>query len=186
VVNSAMLRAMQKARYDAENFGHYGLALQNYAHFTSPIRRYPDLAIHRILTAFCSGETPDEINRRYADFAQAAAKQSSAAELRAMGIERSCEDCYKAEYIHGHLGEVFEGVIVSAMPHGVYVMLDNTVEGLIRTERLGDGMLYDGRMQFAAADGTRRCRVGDRIMVLVAAADVATGRVDFDPAPEKK
>ncbi|MEG2204347.1 MAG: VacB/RNase II family 3'-5' exoribonuclease, partial [Oscillospiraceae bacterium] len=138
VVNSAMLRAMQKARYDAENFGHYGLALQNYAHFTSPIRRYPDLAIHRILTAFCSGETPDEINRRYADFAQAAAKQSSAAELRAMGIERSCEDCYKAEYIHGHLGEVFEGVIVSAMPHGVYVMLDNTVEGLIRTERLGD------------------------------------------------
>ncbi len=182
-VNSGMLRAMQKARYEDKNLGHYGLALSNYAHFTSPIRRYPDLAIHRILSAFCTGERPAEIIRRYAGFAAAAAKQSSNAELAAMGAERACEDCYKAEYMQRHLGEVFEGMISSAAPHGIYVQLDNTIEGLVRTEALGEGLLYDGRMQYSTENGARRFRVGDRIAVQVAAATVSTGRIDFVLAP---
>lgn len=182
VVNSSLLRAMQKARYDVKCLGHYGLALSKYAHFTSPIRRYPDLAVHRVLTAFAQGGQPGELDKRFAAFAAEASRQSSETELRAMGAERSCEDCYKAEYLRGRLGERFEGVISSCAPHGVYVLLDSTAEGLIRAERLPEGMLYDGRMQYALPDGSRRLRVGDRATVLVAAADVATGRVDFDLA----
>jgi ribonuclease R len=179
IVNLAMLRTMQKARYDDRNLGHFGLALANYTHFTSPIRRYSDLCIHRILAAFVAGEPPEALRRRFAAAAHAAARQASLTELRALGAERACEDCYKAEYMRAHLGERFAGIVVSAEPYGIYVQLDNTVEGLVRAELLGEEMLYDGRMQYASPDGSRRLRVGDRIQVTVAGADVATGRVDF-------
>ncbi|MEG2174567.1 MAG: VacB/RNase II family 3'-5' exoribonuclease [Oscillospiraceae bacterium] len=179
VVNSAMLRAMQKARYNSENLGHYGLALANYTHFTSPIRRYPDLAIHRILSAFVTGDSPEVCNRRFSAFAEAVSKRASDTEVCAAGVERSCQDCYKAEYMHRHLGESFEGIITAVLAHGIYVMLKNTIEGLVRTEALGDGMVYDGHMQYARADGTNRLGVGDVVRVTVAAADAATGHVDF-------
>lgn len=179
LINSAMLRAMQKARYNEINLGHYGLALANYAHFTSPIRRYPDLAIHRILSGFVKGEPVAKLQKRFGSFAASASKQSSEAEVNAMSVERSCEDCYKAEYMSRHIGERFTGTVISAAAHGVYVQLENTVDGLVRTESLGEGMLYDGRMQYATADGKRRVRVGDQIAVIVAAAEVSTGRIDF-------
>ena len=180
VINTAMLRAMQKARYSEKNLGHYGLALKNYAHFTSPIRRYPDLAIHRVLSAYVKGETPEKIRRRFSGFCESASKQSSATELTAMGVERACEDCYKAEYMARHIGAQFEGVISSVVAHGIYVQLQNTVEGLVRAEQLGAEMLYDGKMQYATADGKRRYRVGDPISIIVTGAEVSTGRIDFD------
>lgn len=179
IVNSSMLRAMQKARYNEKNLGHYGLALANYTHFTSPIRRYPDLAIHRILSAYIKNEPLEKLHKRYDGFAASASKQSSATEMVAMGIERSCEDCYKAEYMSKHLGERYEGMVTSAAAHGVYVRLDNTVEGLVRTESMGAGMLYDGKMQYSTADGRRRIRVGDHIAIIVSSAEVSTGRIDF-------
>ena len=179
LINSAMLRAMQKARYNEKNLGHYGLALANYTHFTSPIRRYPDLAIHRILSAYVKGEPVQKLQKRFGAFVASSAKQSSERELAAMGAERSCEDCYKAEYMSRHIGERYTGIVTSAAAHGVYVQLKSTVEGLVRAESLGEGMLYDGRMQYATADGKRRVRVGDSIAVIVAAAEVSTGRIDF-------
>lgn len=179
LINSAMLRAMQKARYNEKNLGHYGLALANYTHFTSPIRRYPDLAIHRILSAYVKGDPAEKLHKRFDSFVASASKQSSTAELNAMGVERACEDCYKAEYMSRHIGERYNGTVTSAAAHGIYVQLENTIEGLVRTESLGEGMLYDGRMQYATSDGKRRVRVGDRIAVIVAAADVSTGRIDF-------
>ncbi|MFV0497823.1 MAG: ribonuclease R [Candidatus Fimivivens sp.] len=179
LINSGILRAMQKARYNEKNLGHYGLALANYAHFTSPIRRYPDLAIHRILSAFSKGESVPKLQKRFGSFVASASKQSSESEINAMGAERSCEDCYKAEYLSRHIGERYTGTITSAAAHGVYVRLENTIEGLVRTESLGEGMLYDARMQYATADGKRRVRVGDKIAVIVAAAEVSTGRIDF-------
>ena len=127
-----------------------------------------------------AGESRDQLKRRFAKFVKSAGAHSSEAELRAMTVERDCEDCYKAEYMKKHLGERFEGVITSAQPHGIYVELDNTVEGLVRAADLpGGGYDYDGKMQFSLPDGSRRFRVGDRVWVLAAGADVSSGQIDF-------
>lgn len=179
LLNAALLRTMQKARYEDKNLGHYGLALENYTHFTSPIRRYSDLAIHRILSGLANGAGDGYLAKRYEKFAAAAAKQASARELAAMSAERACEDCYHAEWMHQHLGEEFPAIISSVASHGVYAQLENGVEGLIRREALDPSLLFDGRMQYLSADGKLRLRIGDRVIVRVAAAEISTGRIDF-------
>ena len=180
LVNLYVLRSMAKARYSEEPLGHFGLVLRDYAHFTSPIRRYPDLAIHRILSCLAEGTAPAEIQKKYRRFAPAAALQSTNTELRAMQTERQCEDCYKAEYMAAHLGEEFAGVISSAAAQGVYVELPNTVEGLVRAEVLGDGFEFDGLMEFRGPGG-KRYRVGDPMRVKCIRADVNSGQIDFEP-----
>ena len=109
IINTGMLRCMSKALYEEKPKGHYGLVLKDYAHFTSPIRRYPDLAIHRIMTDMLKGTEKETMILRYTDFAERASKQSSEREVIAMQIERKAEDCYKAEYARRHLGECYEG-----------------------------------------------------------------------------
>ena len=105
IVNTGMLRCMSKACYEEKPKGHYGLVLKDYAHFTSPIRRYPDLAIHRMMTDLLSGTDKETMIVRYTDFAEKASKQSSEREVLAVQIERKAEDYYKAEYARRHLGE---------------------------------------------------------------------------------
>ncbi len=181
IVHNQVLRSMAKARYSEEPVGHFGLVLQNYAHFTSPIRRYPDLAIHRILSAYTAGYAPADIEKRYSRFVRAASLSSSNSELRAMTAERGCNDCYKAEYMHRHIGELFQGVISSAAQHGIYVELANTAEGLIHVDRFPPGSYeFDGRMQFTELASGRRLRVGDTISVIVSGVNVAQGNIDFD------
>ncbi|MFA9379979.1 MAG: ribonuclease R [Acetanaerobacterium sp.] len=184
IVHIQVLRSMAKARYSDEPIGHFGLVLDNYSHFTSPIRRYPDLAIHRILSAFAAGLSPAEIEKRYARYAKESSVSASQSEVRAMTSERNCNDCYKAEYMHAHIGEVFDGVISSAAQHGVYVELSNTAEGLIHVDRFPAGNYeYDGRMQFTDTLSGRRLRIGDAVSVVVSGANVASGNVDFDFSP---
>lgn len=180
VVNSMVLRSMAKAKYSDEPLGHFGLVLDDYAHFTSPIRRYPDLAIHRILTDLCyNKKTPDQIRKRYAAFANEAAHQSSERELVAMRIERACDDCYAAEYMSAHIGEHFEGMISSVQEFGFFVELPNTVEGLVRLDTLKNGPYdYDGRFALTK-EGKSVYRVGDKVSVICAAANVSAGQVDF-------
>lgn len=180
VVHTGVLRSMAKACYEPEPKGHYGLALEDYAHFTSPIRRYPDLAIHRILSDWLAGTDLAELNRRYAQFAREASAQSSAREVMAMQLERSAEACYKAEYMHDHLGEVFEGVVCGVAPQGIYVELENTVEGLVHAESIckGEPQLIES-MRLRDPVSGRQWSLGDRVRVQVARADVALGRVDF-------
>ncbi|MBQ7782867.1 MAG: ribonuclease R, partial [Oscillospiraceae bacterium] len=146
VINNMVLRSMAKAKYADEPLGHFGLVLKDYAHFTSPIRRYPDLAIHRILTELCYDKTPPAIvAKKYGKFANAASLQSSDCEITAMRVERECEDCYIAEYMTSHLGEEFEGMICGITDYGMYVELPNTVEGLVKMETLPDGVYeFDG------------------------------------------
>lgn len=179
-VNNMVLRSMAKAKYSDEPLGHFGLVLNDYSHFTSPIRRYPDLAIHRILTDLCYSKLKNKaLVKRYAGFAKAAAAQSSECEINAMRTERSCEDCYAAEYMSAHIGEVFDGIVSSVTEYGFYVELPNTAEGFVRIESLHCGSYeYDGRFT-VYENGSKLYSVGDRVKVLCAAADVSSGRIDF-------
>ena len=180
VVNTALIRSMAKAKYSPENKGHFGLALEDYTHFTSPIRRYPDLSIHRIISAHLLHMRPEKLQTRYAGFASSSAQRSSEMEVRAMTVERECEDCYKAEFMTRHIGEAFDGIISAAAGQGLYVELENTVEGLVRTDMLPEGE-YDivEQVQLTEKQTGKRYRVGDPLRIVVVAADVATGRIDF-------
>ncbi len=181
-VHSAILRTQAKAVYSAEPTGHYSLALADYAHFTSPIRRYPDLAIHRILSTFLENGA-DNCRRRFADFAPRSAEAASQRELAATAAERACDDCYKAEYMRSQIGAVLEGTITSVTDFGIYVMLDNTVEGLVRAEELcaAQPELQEGVALRDPHTG-RRWAIGDRMQVLVAGVNVPLGQIDFAPA----
>lgn len=181
VVNNLVLRSMAKAKYSAEPIGHFGLVLKDYAHFTSPIRRYPDLAIHRIMTEFLLSGDDSECRRKFGKFAYAAADQATQTELVAMQTERSCEDCYKAEFLKSKLGEIYEGVVVSCVPHGMYVLLDNSCEGLIKIETLPwPDYYYDEKFSIKRAGGGVQFTVGKKIKIRVTAADVSSGNVDFE------
>lgn len=180
VVNTGVLRSMAKAKYEPIPKGHYGLALEDYAHFTSPIRRYPDLAIHRILSDWVAGTSAEELKKRYELFAQEASSQSSARELAAMQLERSAESCYKAEYMQQHLGEEYQAVVSGVASQGLYVELDNTVEGLIRAETFCKGepeLIESMRLRDPAAG--KQWSLGETVQVKAIRADVALGRIDF-------
>lgn len=137
---------MSKAIYSEKNIGHFGLVLDNYAHFTSPIRRYPDLAIHRILSSYLAGSPKEKLKKRYGSFVPAASKNASQMEQNAMNIERDCEDCYKAEYMSGFIGQSFTGRITGVTSFGFFVELENSVEGLVSINDLpvGDYQLEEG------------------------------------------
>lgn len=183
LVNNSILRSMAKAKYSNFNIGHFGLVLKDYGHFTSPIRRYPDLTIHRILSAVVTGMRHENIVKRFEDFAKQSAIHSSAMELRAMTIERDCEAVYKAEYMKKHLGETFEGIISSVVSHGIYIELENTVEGLVRERFIGNGKSeFDGKLQFKDLDTGKTYRVGDKVSIVVAGVEISSGQIDFELA----
>ena len=184
-VHTSILRSMGKAKYEPDPKGHFGLALSDYTHFTSPIRRYPDLAIHRILSDLVAGEEPELLARRYETFAAEACTQASAREVEALHVERSTEDCYKAEFMRGKLGQVFTGVVSGVAPHGIYVELPNTVEGLVHVSHLCEDKpeLIEG-MRFADPRTGKSWSLGDEVRVQVAKTDVALGKIDFILAGE--
>lgn len=187
VVNMMTLRSMAKAKYEPEPKGHFGLALEDYAHFTSPIRRYPDLAIHRILSDIVNGADKEWLDKRYSGFVQRASQRSTETEIRAMNIERDCEDCYKAEYMQQHIGEVFEGLISSVTEFGFYVELPDTIEGLVHVNSLPEGnYIYDGYFSLADEYSSTTFTVGDRVRVMVAGANVNSGKIDFEIADSEK
>ena len=179
-INIMVLRSMSKAKYLEEPLGHFGLALEDYAHFTSPIRRYPDLAIHRIITDILAGYDKTWLNKRYGGFAHNASDRSSSAEIRAVTIERECEDCYKAEYMKDKIGDVFEGKISSVLEYGFYVSLPNTVEGFVHLRTLAEGE-YDYTEPSVLAEkfsGTEY-RLGNSVRVICSAVNVNDGIIDF-------
>lgn len=180
VVNNLVLRSMSKAKYSTDPVGHFGLVLDDYAHFTSPIRRYPDLTIHRIMSAFLDGGTASQCNTKFQKFVHASAEQSTNTELVAMTIERTCEDSYKAEYMNNHIGTEFDGIISSVTDFGVFVLLPNTCEGLLHIENMGDGeYFYDGSTKLKNMNTGDEYKVGDGIRVKVLDANVNSGKIDF-------
>lgn len=182
VINRIVLRTMMKARYSEEPLGHYGLVMPEYAHFTSPIRRYADLSIHRILTDYVYALNHDKLCRKYAAFAQSAALQASNTELSAVRCERDCENFYMAEYMKEHVGEEFDGMISGVSAGGIYVLLPNTVEGMISVAELplGDYEVQHGVILTGAVDGSI-FTVGDKIRVKCVSVNVNGGFIDFAP-----
>ena len=132
------------------------------------------------MSAYLAGSSEEKLQKRFGKVAGPTANQSSERELIAMTIERDCEDCYKAEYILRHLGEELEGVVSSTTNFGIYVMLPNTVEGLVRAQTLGETFQYDGRMEYKDMMSPRRYRIGDTVTVKVLGADVSAGKIDFE------
>ena len=187
IINTGMLRCMSKALYEEKPKSHYGLVLKDYAHFTSPIRRYPDLAIHRIMTDMLKGTEKETMILRYTDFAERASKQSSEREVIAMQIERKAEDCYKAEYARRHLGESYEGRISGVTQRGLFIELENGVEGFVPASSLTPSgtMLTEGVRLSDPVSG-RNWSLGDTMMITIVRSDVNLGKIDFEVAPAAK
>lgn len=183
MINKMMLRTMEKARYAPENLGHYGLAATYYTHFTSPIRRYPDLIVHRMIRTFLfekQGEN-NEIISHFNGVMPEIAEHTSKKERGAIECERDVMDMKKAEYMTQFIGEIFDGVISSVTKWGMYVELPNTVEGLVRLADLNDDF-YNFNEETMTIIGRHRkhvYRMGDTVKIKVKAANKEEGNVDF-------
>ena len=181
LISRLTLRSMKRARYTVECSGHFGLACQYYCHFTSPIRRYPDLQIHRIIKDQLRGRLHEERIVHYTERLPEVAKHSSKMERRADEAERETDKMKKAEYMVAHIGEIYEGVISSITQWGIYVELPNTVEGLIHVSTLeGDFFYYNEETyEMVGRDSGKTFKLGQRITIQVKGADRLAGAVDF-------
>lgn len=181
IMNINILRSMAKAKYSPHPIGHYGLVLKNYTHFTSPIRRYSDLTIHRILTEYvCKKESVKNLRKRYLKFVESASKQATETEKRAMLIERTAADCYKAEYMKSRVGENFQATITSITKNGLFVALENTIEGFVKIESLDGFYKYDGYIKLINQKTKKTYKIGQKIEVVCASSDVNSGKIDFE------
>ncbi len=185
VLSAMMLRCMQKARYENVCEGHFGLAEEEYLHFTSPIRRYPDLAVHRMLRKYCFNGCTD-VAERMQDDAKCAqiAEQSSIRERASQDAEYECEDRKKAEYMEDKIGTVSDGLITSITSFGFFVKLPNTIEGLVTMQNLRDDYytFNQDRMELTGQRTKRTYRVGMKVRVKVVSASAETGQIDFEIA----
>ena len=189
VLSSFMLRAMQKARYDNRCIGHFGLALKNYLHFTSPIRRYPDLVVHRMLRRYIFTSSDDaERMKRDELWCEAAANQASERERNAVDAEREVDDMKKAQYMERYVGHIFDGVVSGITKFGMFVELENTVEGLVHVTSLTDDYYhYDEMTKSLIGEHTAKVyKMGQKVRVKCSGADRFKREVDFEVVEKKK
>lgn len=183
IVSLQVLRTMEKARYATDPLGHFGLALEDYSHFTSPIRRYPDTCIHRILSALCETKNVKQIKERFTAYANTVARDCSRLEVNAMVAERTADDCFIAEYMRRHIGEEFDGVICGVTPKGVFVELESSAEGFVPVDTFEDArFVFDGMLTQTDEISKLTMTIGQPLRIRVVSADVSTGRIDFVPA----
>ena len=184
VVSNIILRTLRVAKYEAENKGHFGIASKYYCHFTSPIRRYPDLFIHRIISKYL--ESNYMVNefwiKKYEKRADKRAENCSERERTATKVEREAEDIKKAEFMENKIGEKYEGIVSSVTNFGIYVELENTVEGLIRYETLGDEyFIYNEERREAIGELSHKVyKIGDKVKIRVADANKLLRKIDFE------
>ena len=178
VVNKVMLRSMQKARYDGENLGHFGLASACYCHFTSPIRRYPDLFCHRVLKCILHGDITGA-NAKFGPLVKNAAVDCSERERQADTAERDVDDLYKVVYMSDRIGEEFDAVISGVIESGVFAELANTVEGFIRLDSLPHDAYRFSAEKFLLKGRRHSFRIGDKVRVKVEGCDLGSRRVQF-------
>ena len=184
VVSNIILRTLRVAKYEAENKGHFGIASKYYCHFTSPIRRYPDLFIHRVISKYL--ESDYMVNefwiKKYEKRAQKRAENCSERERTATKVEREAEDIKKAEFMENKIGETYEGNISSVTNFGIFVELENTVEGLIRYETLGDEyFIYNEERREAIGELSHKVyKIGDKVRIRVVDANKLLRKIDFE------
>lgn len=181
LISRLTLRSMKRAKYTSSSDGHFGLSTRYYCHFTSPIRRYPDLQIHRIIKECLRGGLSDKRRKHYESIVGDVARQASVTERRADDAERDVEKLKKVEYMSDHIGEVFTGVISGITNWGIYVELPNTVEGMVRvTEMDDDFYIYDEESYTMIGEHTRKCyKLGEKVKVEVLGADKLQRTIDF-------
>ncbi len=180
IVNKVLLRSMQKAKYTNQNLGHFGLALEYYCHFTSPIRRYPDLTIHRIIKEWLKKKALKKTRiEELKEFTNDSALASSETERNAEKAEREVDDLWKAYLMKDRIGETFEGVISSVVSYGLFIELPNTVEGLLRIEDLPRDSYLFMEKQLKLKGQKYTFSIGDKIKVVLANANIFTRKVDF-------
>jgi len=186
VVNMMLLRSMQQARYSEENLGHYGLAAEYYTHFTSPIRRYPDLLVHRLIRSYAK-DTTKKNQTKWEKAIPEIAQHSSQMERRAVDCERDVDAMKKAEYMQDHLDETFEGIISSVVKFGFFVELSNTIEGLIHVSELTDDYYHfiENQLALVGERSNRSFKIGQAVKVRVVKADPETREIDFELVEEK-
>ena len=188
VVSNIILRTLRVAKYEAENKGHFGIASKYYCHFTSPIRRYPDLFIHRIISKYL--ETNYMVNdfwvKKYEKRAEKRAENCSERERVATKVEREAEDIKKAEFMENKIGEEYDGIVSSVTNFGIFVELDNTVEGLIRYEKLGNEyFIYNEETRQAIGENSGKVyKIGDKVKIRVANANKLMRQIDFEICEE--
>ena len=182
IVSTLILRTLKIADYRNENCGHFGIASKYYCHFTSPIRRYPDLFIHRVISYYLAGELDDKKKSKLDKKAFKYAESSSACEQTAVKAEREAERIKKAEYMQMHLNEEFDGIVSSVTSFGMFVELDNTVEGLVRFESMGDEYFeYDDVLKRLIGEHSNKVfKIGDKVKVRCILANKEAGRIDFE------
>lgn len=181
VINTMLLRSMQQARYSEDNFGHYGLAAKYYTHFTSPIRRYPDLIVHRLIRSY--GQDPSEANQTYwENELPEIAEHSSKMERRAVEAEREVDAMKKAEYMMDKVGEEFEGIISSVVKFGLFIELPNTIEGLIHINELKQDYFHfiENHLALVGERTGLTFKIGQKVRVKVIKADPEERAIDFE------
>ena len=186
VISNLILRTLKVARYEAQNQGHFGIASKYYCHFTSPIRRYPDLFIHRVISKYLENnyDVQSKWLEEHKPQAEERAKQSSEREKIATKVERESQDLKKAEYMEKRIGEEYEGIVSSVTSFGIFVELENTIEGLIRFEDLGDEyFIYDENRKRIIGERTNKTyKVGDKVKIKVKSASKMLRQIDFELA----
>lgn len=184
VLNMMLLRSMQQARYSENNHGHYGLAAEYYTHFTSPIRRYPDLLVHRMIRDYT--QATEDKRDHFAQVIPELASSSSRLERRAIDAERVVEAMKKAEYMEEYVGDEFDGIVASVVKFGLFVELPNTIEGLIHITSLPEYYQYNERtMTLQGEKSGKVFKVGQAIRVKLTKADKETGDIDFEYLPSE-
>ena len=183
VVSNLVLRTLKVAKYEKENKGHFGIASKCYCHFTSPIRRYPDLFIHRVISSYLEADynIDERLKEKYEEQCAKYADRSSEREKIAQKVERDSEDIKKAEYMQDKVGDVYDGIVSSITAFGMFVELENTVEGLVRFEDMGDEyFIYDDERKILTGEHTKRVfKIGDEVTIVVIGADKQSRKIDF-------
>ncbi|ULG74819.1 ribonuclease R [Macrococcus brunensis] len=182
VISTLMLRSMQQAKYSEQSLGHFGLSAQYYTHFTSPIRRYPDLIVHRLIRKYLIEKSMDDAAQdKWEDLLVEISDHTSKRERRAVDAERDTDDLKKAEYMLQHVGEEFEGIISSVANFGMFVELENTIEGMVHNTNMTDDYYHFDERQMALIGerGGKVFRIGDKVKIKVLSVNIDERMIDF-------